>query len=75
MKKINVYTHYDSNKKVIAQIKPHIMHPDGYYYISRRTYNRLLNLRTVGGNTGIYTDSSTMIAVYDERTNSVMKWI
>ena len=61
MKKYNVYTHYDSNKKIIARIIPNEKHE-----ISKRTYNDLLEKRTVGGDAGIYTDAPFEIEVVDK---------
>ncbi len=72
---VNVYTHYDSNKTVIAKIRPHtktVYRFDGsedIFYISSRTYNRLLSLRTIGGCAGIYTDCGHEI--YIERQGEI----
>lgn len=59
----NVYTYYDTNKTVIARIRPNIDHSTGRKYITRRTYNRLMKLRTIGGEAGIYTDNPCWIFV------------
>ena len=62
MKKVNVYTHYDDSKKVIAKIIPNEKHE-----ISERTYKNLLKKRTVGGIAGIYTDADFEIYVRSPR--------
>jgi hypothetical protein len=49
MKMINVYTCYDSYKRVIGRIKDSD-------HISKRRYNQLMKKRLVGGTAGIYTE-------------------
>lgn len=63
MKKYAVYTHYDSSKTVIGYIIP-IM-DNGTAFITQRTYNALLQKRTVGGNAGIYSDYPGEIRISD----------
>ena len=58
----NVYTAYDINKRVIAQIRP-----NGNYEISYATYLRLLRRRTVGGCAGVYTNAPFEILVRHPR--------
>lgn len=60
MKKINVYTRYDNTNTVIAQIIPREDHT-----ITKRTYNKLLKKRTIGGIAGVYTDAPYEIYVID----------
>ena len=58
----NVYTAYDTNKRVIARIRPNDNHE-----ISYATYLRLLRRRTVGGCAGVYTDAPFEILVRHPR--------
>ena len=66
MKKINVYTHYDNSKTVIANIIPRSDRS-----ITERTYKNLLTKRTVGGIAGIYTDADFEIKVVDKDSNVI----
>lgn len=66
MKKINVYTHYNQSKTIIAKIIPR---DNGT--ISKKTYTSLLKKRTVGGIAGIYTDSEKEIKVVDKDGNII----
>lgn len=66
MKKINVYTHYDNSKTVIARIIPREDRT-----IAERTYKNLLTKRTVGGIAGIYTDADFEIKVADKDGNVI----
>lgn len=61
MKKVNIYTHFDNTKTVIAQIIPREDHT-----ISKRTFNKLLKKRTIGGITGVYSDAPYPIRVVDD---------
>lgn len=61
----NVYTAYDTNKRVIAQIRPRKV--GNHYEITTRTYNRLLRLRTVGGCAGVYTNAPLDIHIMHPR--------
>lgn len=58
----NVYTAYDTNKRVIARIRPNDNHE-----ISYATYLRLLRRRTVGGCAGVYTNAPFEILVRHPR--------
>lgn len=60
MKKVNIYTQYDNTNTVIAQIIPREDHT-----ITKRTFDKLLKKRTVGGLAGIYSDASYDIIVVD----------
>lgn len=66
MKKVNIYTHYDDTKTVIAHVIPNEKHE-----ISERRYKELLKQRTVGGNAGIYSDAGYDIEVVDKYGNWV----
>ena len=61
----NVYTAYDTNKRVIARIRPRKV--GNHYEITARTYNRLLRLRTVGGDAGVYAAAPFEILVRHPR--------
>ena len=60
MKKVNIYTYYDNTNTVIAQIIPREDHT-----ITKRTFDKLLKKRTVGGLAGIYSDAPYDIYVVD----------
>ena len=58
----NVYTAYDTDKRVIARIRPNDNHE-----ISYATYLRLLRRRTVGGDAGTYAAAPFEILVRHPR--------
>lgn len=58
----NVYTAYDTNKRVISRIRPNDNHE-----ISYTTYLQLLRRRTVGGDAGVYADAPFEILVRHPR--------
>lgn len=66
MKKINVFTHYDSTKTIIGTIRPRDDRT-----ISARTYNKLLKKRMIGGIAGIYTDADFEIKVVNNNGDVV----
>ena len=61
-KTYNVYTHYDTQKRVIARIRPK-RDECGWLYISKRTYNKLMKERVIGGIAGVYHDADDYIWV------------
>lgn len=69
MKKINVYTHYDNTKTVIAHIIPFMV--DGKMCITQQTYNRCFRKRIIGGDAGIYHHETEFIFIVDKHNNII----
>ena len=70
----NVYTHYDSNKTVIARIRPYCINIDTAY-ITERVYNKLLKLRTIGGDAGIYCDFPGYVIVTSNNRRDFIRYM
>ena len=71
----NVYQCYTN--ELIGKIRPFII--DGIPCITRRTYNKLMDRRSIGGECGIYADTPESredgwlnVGVYNERYDYIM---
>lgn len=74
----NVYQYYTN--EFIGKIRPFII--DGIPCISRRTFKKLMNRRSIGGSCGIYADTPERrecgylsVGVYNERYDYIMFYI